>query len=103
MLRVECHSVITLAFSNTVSADNFISLRVDDCKDILILKIDVNFAGNWIILWHPGFAVEMQSLNDFVLLHINDSLRFSALIGNIELVEGGCIGASIRLCLCWQL
>ena len=97
MLRVKGHSVITFAFSNAVAPDNLIRLRVYHRKNILILETDIDLTGDGIVLWHPGFAIEMQSLDNLVLQDINDGLCLPPLIGNIELVEGSGIRTAVGL------
>src|SRR5215813_3835 len=91
MLRNEGRSVIALAFSNPVAPANLIRLRINYREDILELQIYVHFPGKRVVLRHPGFAVEMHSLDDLVLLHIDNRLCFAAFIRDVKLVEGSCV------------
>src|SRR5213594_3268936 len=95
VLGVKRHSVIPVAFPNAVAPDDLIRLRVYHRKNILVLEIDIYLAGDGIVLWHPSFAVEVQRLNDFVLLYIDDGLSFSSFIRHIKLVEGSGVRAAI--------
>jgi hypothetical protein len=54
------------------------------------------FAGHCVVLGHARFTVEMESLDDLVLLNIDNGLRFTTLVGNVKLVEGSSIGTAIR-------
>ena len=67
MLGIESHPVISLAAPNRKAPHNFIGYRIDDCKNVLILQIHVHLTRYGIVLRHPGLAVKMQGLNDFVL------------------------------------
>ena len=64
VLGIKRHSVIAIAFPDTVPPDYLIGLRIYHREDILILKIHLDFARNRVVLSHPGFTVEMQSLDD---------------------------------------
>jgi len=70
---------------------------VYDCEDVLVLEIDVDLAGDGIVLWHSSFAIKMQRLDYLVLLNINNGLCLPPLIGNIELVEGSGIRTAVGL------
>src|SRR2546427_314223 len=59
MLRVKRHSVIALAVPDGISTYNFVSRRIDDREDVLVLQVDVYLTGYWIVLRHSGFTVEM--------------------------------------------
>ena len=97
VLRVQRHSVIALARPDGISPYNLVRRGIDDRKDVLILQIDVDLAGDGIVLRHPGFAVEMQRPDNLVVLHINDSFRLAPFIGNVQLVERRRVGAAVRL------
>src|SRR5205814_10229482 len=103
MLRVKSHSVIAFTLSNAISSDHLVRCWINDRKNVLVLEVDVDLACNWIVLRHPRFAVEMQRLDDLVLLHIDDSLRLAALVGNIKFVKRSGVRAAIRLSLRGQL
>ena len=97
VLGVKRHSVIPVASPNAVAPDNLIRLRVYHHKNILILEIDIDLAGNGIVLWHSSFAIEMESLDNLVLLDINNGLCLPPLVRNLELVEGSGIRAAVGL------
>ena len=59
MLRIKRHSVIALAVPDGISTYNFVSRRIDDREDVLVLQVDVYLTGYWIVLRHSGFTVEM--------------------------------------------
>ena len=59
MLRVKRHSMIALALPDGISTYNFVSCRIDDREDVLVLQVDVYLAGYGIVLRHSGFTVEM--------------------------------------------
>ena len=97
MLRVKGHPVIAFTFSNTVAANNLVGCWIDHRENVLVLKVDVDLARNWIILRHPSFALEMQSLDDLVLLHIDNGLCLPALVGNVKFVKRSGVRTAIRL------
>src|SRR6266576_5726783 len=45
MLGIERHAVVSFAPSNRVSSNHLVGRRIDDGKDVLILQVDVHFAG----------------------------------------------------------
>src|SRR5438477_6786959 len=102
VLGVKRHSVIPVASPNAVAPDNLIRLRVYHHKNILILEIDIDLAGNGIVLWHPSFAIEMESLDNLVLLDINNGLCLPPLVRNLELVVGSSILAAVGFSFRWQ-
>src|SRR5207248_9328856 len=89
--------------SNAISSDHLVRCWINDRKNVLVLEVDVDLTCNWIVLRHPRFAVEMQSLDDLVLLHIDDGLRLAALVRNIKFVKRSGVRAAIRLSLRGQL
>src|SRR6266567_5298582 len=97
MLRVKGHPMIAFTFPNAVASDHRIRCWINNCKDILVLEVDVDFACNWIVLWHPSFTVEMQSLDDLVCLNIDDGLCLSTFVGNVKLMKRSGIGTAVRL------
>jgi len=64
VLGVKRHSMIAVAFPNAVPTDHLIRLWIYYCENVLILKIHLDFARNRVVLSHPGFTVEMHSLDD---------------------------------------
>src|SRR4029077_17786412 len=44
-----------------------------------------------------GLTIEVQGLHDLVLRHVDYGLGFAPFVGNVQFVEGRCIGASIGL------
>lgn len=97
MLRVKRHSVVTLAPPNGISLYHLVRQRIDDRKDVLILQIDIDLAGNGIILRHPGFTVETQGTYNLVLVYVDDDFGSPSFVGNVQLVEGSGVGAAVRL------
>lgn len=97
MLRIKRHSVIAFAPPNGISPYHLVRCGLNDRKDVLILEIDVHFAGYGIALWHPGFTVEMQRAYNLVLLHVDYGFGSPPLIGDVQLVERSGIGAAVRL------
>src|SRR5207253_10430815 len=89
--------------SDAVAPNDFIGCRVDDRKDVLVLEVDVNLAGYWVVLGHACFTVEMECIDDLVLLNIDNGLGLTALVGYVELVEWCSIGTAVRLRLGRQL
>jgi hypothetical protein len=85
--------------SHWIAAYDFVGGGINHRKDVLILKVEVNLARNWVILRHPGLAIEMQSFDDFVLLHIKDRFRVAPLVGNIHFVKRRGVSAAIRFLL----
>ena len=103
MLGIQCHSVIAFALSDVVASHYLVCCRINHRKNVPVLQVDVDLARNWIVLRHPGFTVEMQSLDNPVLLNINDGFGLASLVGNVELMERSGIGAAIRLSFRRQL
>src|SRR6516162_5860063 len=97
------HSMVAFATPHRIASNHVIRVRIDNCKDIVILEIHINFAQNRVVLGHTCFTAEVQGLWNFVLRHIDDGLRLSSFIGYIELVKGSGIGASIWLALGLEL
>src|SRR6266404_2606553 len=81
-----------------IPPDDFVRRGIDDSENVLVLQVHVHLAGDGIVLRHPRFTVEMQSLDDFVLGHVHDGFGFSAFVRDIELVKRSRVRASIRLC-----
>src|SRR6267378_8344117 len=89
MFRVQGHPVIPLTAPYRITPYDFIGGRIDDRENVLLLKVDIHLARDWIVLRHPSFTVEMQSLDDFVLGHVHDGFGFPAFVRDIELVKRG--------------
>src|SRR6266571_2671084 len=97
MLRVKGHPMIALTSPHTVASDHRVRCWIDHRKDVLVLKVDVDLASNRVVLRHPCFTVEMQSLDDLVLLNINNGLCLPALVRNVKLVKRSGIRTAIGL------
>src|SRR5713226_308059 len=87
LLRCQSHAVISAAACDGVLGKEAVVLGIDDREALSVLQIDVNKFCNRIVLRHPGFAVEMESLDDGVSTDVNYGFRFAALIGNVEFVK----------------
>src|SRR5215831_18321776 len=97
MFGIESHAVVAFTTSHRIASNDFVRRGIDDCEDILILQIHIDFLSNGVVLRHTGLAVEMQRLHNFVLFYINDALRSATLVRNIELLEPGCMSAAVGL------
>src|SRR5882724_8055626 len=95
--------MISLAAPDGISPHDFVSRRINDRENVLILKIYIHLASNRIVLRHACFAIEMQGLDDFVLGHVNHCFCFASLIGNIEFMKRGGVSAAVRLGVGWNL
>ena len=103
VLRIERHSVVSLALPDRKAPYDFVRCRVNDRKNVLILKVHVDLTRHRIVLRHSCFTVEMQGLHDLVFSHIDDGFGFATLVRDVQLVERGCVSASVWLRFRFQL
>ena len=97
MLRIKGHPMVSFAPPDRISSHDFVSRWINDRENILILKIYIYLASNRIVLRHPRFAVEVQSLYDLVFRDIDNRFCFASFIGNVELMELRGVSAAVRL------
>src|SRR5713101_5088640 len=102
MLRIKRHPMVSFAPPDRISPHDFVSRRIKDRENILILKIYIHLTRNRIVLRHSRFAVEVQWLYDFIFSDIDDRFRFASFIGNVELVERRGVSAAVRLGFRWN-
>src|SRR6185437_13138599 len=99
---IDSHSMVELATLDRILAQYPICCRIDLSNVVCAAQIDVDLPRGRIVLGHPGFAIESQSLDDFALVDINDSHSFAECIGDIDFPKRRRIGASVRLRGCGQ-
>src|SRR6266853_28064 len=83
--------------------DRLVRSGVDHGHDVELLQVDVDEFCHRIILRHAGFALEIESGNDLVILDIDYDLRLRPLIGDVQLMERRSVCAAVGFLLRRQL
>ena len=82
MFRVKRHSVIALAPPNGISPHHLVRCGIDDRKDVLILEIDVDLAGDRIVRLGCG----CDFLDVLHLFEVNYTNRVVVRVRGVELL-----------------
>src|SRR6185436_15874374 len=94
---IERHAVIAFAVSDRVTPHNVVGRRVDHGEHILLLKIYVDLARDWVVLRHPSLPSKVNGIDDLVFSYIHDRYCTPALVRNVQSMERLCVRTAIRL------
>src|SRR4051812_39305094 len=81
---IDGHSMVELAALDGILSHDAICCGINLSNLVCAPQIDVNLPRDRIVLRHTGFTVKPESLDDVVLINVNDGQSFSERIGDVD-------------------